>query len=201
MSPKRPRKRATVCGVSEISGTSTMAVRPWASTPSMACRYTSVLPDPVTPSTTTTLPLRASHARRIPSSACDCPFVSWGLALGTKPSPAPPPAGTPRMRRRCSTTTTPRVSSALSDEETFPYSATSSLTRKAPICRAARMDSCLTAPLRGLKSCALGPSLTQRSSTWPVAGSHTTHCPFCLRTVGVPPGGVNRRTQLESGAM
>ena len=101
----------------------------------------------------------------------------------------------------CSTTTTPRDSRALSEDETLPYSAVSSLTRSAPICRAAKMASCLTAPLRGLKPCALGPSLTQRSSTWPVAGSHTTHCPFCLRTVGVPPGGVNRRTQLESGAI
>ena len=56
VSPKRERKRPTVWAVSEISGTSTQAERPAANTRSMAERYTSVLPEPVTPSTSTTSP-------------------------------------------------------------------------------------------------------------------------------------------------
>ena len=48
-SPNRAWNRPTVCGVSAISGTSTIAPRPAASVSCTARRYTSVLPDPVTP--------------------------------------------------------------------------------------------------------------------------------------------------------
>ena len=47
--PKRARNQFTICGVSEISGTSTMAVRPDWSVSRIARMYTSVLPLPVTP--------------------------------------------------------------------------------------------------------------------------------------------------------
>ena len=46
---KRAAKRATSCGVRAISGTSTRACSPRATTSSIARRYTSVLPLPVTP--------------------------------------------------------------------------------------------------------------------------------------------------------
>ena len=46
---KRTAKRRIICGVSAISGTSTIAPRPAASAASIAARYTSVLPLPVTP--------------------------------------------------------------------------------------------------------------------------------------------------------
>ena len=45
----RRRNRRIVCGVRLISGTSTIASRPCATTASIALRYTSVLPLPVTP--------------------------------------------------------------------------------------------------------------------------------------------------------
>ena len=48
ISEARP-KRPTSCGVSAISGTSRTAPRPSLRTSSMARRYTSVLPEPVTP--------------------------------------------------------------------------------------------------------------------------------------------------------
>ena len=48
-SPKRARKRRTSWGVREISGTSTRAAPPSFRVLAMACRYTSVLPLPVTP--------------------------------------------------------------------------------------------------------------------------------------------------------
>ena len=83
-SPKRPRKRATVWGVSDISGTSTQAVRPAARVASMVCRYTSVLPEPVTPSTTTTSPRAAALASFMTRSASACPGVRAGLGLGVK---------------------------------------------------------------------------------------------------------------------
>ena len=38
VSPKRSTKRETICGVSAISGTSTIAPRPWASAAAAACR-------------------------------------------------------------------------------------------------------------------------------------------------------------------
>ena len=93
-SPKRPRKRATVCGVSDISGTSTHAVRPAASVSSMACRYTSVLPEPVTPSTSTTSPSPRERAASMAASASACPRVSGGFDEGVKePAGWTAPAG------------------------------------------------------------------------------------------------------------
>ena len=47
--PKCSRKRPTVCGVSEISGTITITPRPRASTWRMTRKKTSVFPEPVTP--------------------------------------------------------------------------------------------------------------------------------------------------------
>ena len=49
---------------------------PAARTRSMASRYTSVLPEPVTPSTSTTSPRPASHARAMAARASFCPCVS-----------------------------------------------------------------------------------------------------------------------------
>ena len=51
-SPKRARKRAASCGVRAISGTSTSAPRPCCRASAIRRRYTSVLPDPVTPCST-----------------------------------------------------------------------------------------------------------------------------------------------------
>ncbi|CSB93785.1 Uncharacterised protein [Vibrio cholerae] len=47
---KRWRNRLMVCGVKPISGTNTKACSPRANTGVMRLRYTSVLPEPVTPS-------------------------------------------------------------------------------------------------------------------------------------------------------
>ena len=178
-SPKRPRKRATVCGVSDISGTSTHAVRPAASVSSMACRYTSVLPEPVTPSTSTTSPSPRERAASMAASASACPRVSGGLGEGVNDGAAESadgaepaePSAIPRMRRRCSMRTTPCFSSALRGDDTAPNSAVSSATRSSPRSRAAAMDACFTAFLRGSKSASAGPGTTQRSSTSPTVGS------------------------------
>ena len=48
-SPNLARNMPSICGVSEISGTSMIAPRPAASVRAMTERYTSVLPLPVTP--------------------------------------------------------------------------------------------------------------------------------------------------------
>ena len=48
--PKRRSKRPTVCGVRPISGTRISTCLPCLSTGSITCKYTSVLPLPVTPS-------------------------------------------------------------------------------------------------------------------------------------------------------
>ena len=54
-SPNRARKLRSVCGVSEISGTSMIAFLPSASVRSIASIYTSVLPLPVTPNSRETV--------------------------------------------------------------------------------------------------------------------------------------------------
>ena len=69
MSPKRARKRATVWGVRDISGTSTMAPWPRERVRSVAWRYTSVLPDPVTPSMSTAVFAGSSMAASTHKSA------------------------------------------------------------------------------------------------------------------------------------
>ena len=57
-SPKRSTNRPAVCGVSAISGTSTMAERPRSSAIATDRRYTSVFPLPVTPSSSSGVPGR-----------------------------------------------------------------------------------------------------------------------------------------------
>ena len=61
MSPKRARKRPTVCGASAISGTSTITPRPRSSVAAAAWRYTSVLPLPVGPASRTWPPPRVER--------------------------------------------------------------------------------------------------------------------------------------------
>ena len=79
-SPKRARKRATSCGVSAISGTSTMVPRPLARAAAMACRYTSVLPEPVTPWSRKSFASPAAIAPSMPTPASFCGPVSSGGA-------------------------------------------------------------------------------------------------------------------------
>ncbi len=55
--PNRPRNSATVCGVSEISGTITITPRPSARTRSITRMKTDVFPLPVTPYSSETPPL------------------------------------------------------------------------------------------------------------------------------------------------
>ena len=207
-SPKRPRKRATVWGVREISGTSTMARRPSASVRSMACRYTSVLPEPVTPSTSTTRPSPAARAASMAATAAFWPSVSCGAAEGAGAA-APPvgapareaPSSMPRMRRRRSTVTAPLAASAFNVEPTAPNSRDSSATRTSPAPTAASISCCFTAFLRGTNASKAGPRVTQRSSTSPMAGSSTRQRPSRPRTMrGTARGGVNKRAHSESGA-
>ena len=70
-SPKRARKRPSACGVSAISGTSTIAPRPRASAASQARMYTSVLPLPVAPQSRT-LPPPPSSSASMRESAASC---------------------------------------------------------------------------------------------------------------------------------
>ena len=67
-----------VCGVSPISGTSTIAPRPRSSAAAAAARYTSVLPDPVTPWSSSSAPV-AVHRRHDPRHGA--------LLLGTQLHP------------------------------------------------------------------------------------------------------------------
>ena len=62
MPPKRARHSRPTQSVSAISGTSTSAVRPRASVASMARRYTSVLPLPVTPKSRPAVNVRVEPA-------------------------------------------------------------------------------------------------------------------------------------------
>ena len=94
-SPNRAWNRPTVCGVSAISGTSTIAPRPAASVSCTACRYTSVLPEPVTPWSRN----RPSAAVRAAASASG--RVERGLLLGgqrRRPGVAPPRRSPDRHR-------------------------------------------------------------------------------------------------------
>ncbi len=171
-SPNRPRNLATVCGVSEISGTSTQAVLPCARTASMACRYTSVLPLPVTPSTNTTDPSARSQALEMAERASCWPSVSRmrGMPSVAGLGGRSVAGGMPRIRRRRSMAMTPFSASDLRALATLPYSSVSSAALSSPPCRADRICACLTAFFLGSKSAAAGPSLTQRSSTSPTVG-------------------------------
>ena len=108
MSPKRAWNRATVCGVSAISGTSTITPRPRSSVSAAARRYTSVLPEPVTPCS------RWAPPARTDSSAAACACVSSttrsgaGLVRGA------------RRRARGAIVTSPRASSRRSAARSTP---------------------------------------------------------------------------------
>ena len=67
--PKRFSKRARVWGVSAISGTSTITWPPRANTGAILCKYTSVLPLPVTPSKSKTSK-RPAAASMASTAAC-----------------------------------------------------------------------------------------------------------------------------------
>jgi len=73
----RWRKRWMVWGVRAISGTRTMACRPQATTSSMARRYTSVFPDPVTPFRTMTPNVSAAARALMRWRARACSAVRW----------------------------------------------------------------------------------------------------------------------------
>ncbi len=190
-----------------------------------------VLPEPVTPSTTTTSPQACSRARSMAARALSCPGVSAGFGEGVKPSNAmvdvieaeaegapsevsasvpltaipgklPSAPSAPRMRRRRTMRTTPFDSRARRVDEIAPISADRSDTRSSPVRTAATIASWRTAFLRGSNAESSGPATTHRSSTSPTFCSSKRHRPSRPCTIrGMPPGGVNRRTQEESGAM
>ena len=81
--PNRRRNRRIVCGVRLISGTRTIASRPRATTRSMAARYTSVLPLPVTPCSRNVPNASASRAGASRSSASRCSAVGSGLTAAS----------------------------------------------------------------------------------------------------------------------
>ena len=110
MSPKRAAKRATVCGVSAISGTSTITPSPRSSAAAAARRYTSVLPDPVTPWSSRASPAAASIA----ASAAVCAAVG-----STARSAAGFVRGT-RRATRGAIVTSPRASSRRSAARSSP---------------------------------------------------------------------------------
>ena len=199
-SPKRERKRPTVWAVSEISGTRTRAPLPWARTRSMASRYTSVLPEPVTPSTRTTSPRPARTASSMAASAASWPAVrrSGRTAFALERVVVSPP----RTRRRCETATTPRLTNAFTTPVTPDIMAESSAMRTGPAERASMRARWRLAVLAGSKSAAAGVSSTQRSST-AVACSHTS-CQGASsdsrRTRMDCPGATNRRRHSERGA-
>ena len=84
-SPKRAAKRPAACGVSAISGTSTIAPSPRSSAAAHAWRYTSVLPLPVAPASRKFPPLPNAPTMR--SIAARCSSVSCsGSASPASPS-------------------------------------------------------------------------------------------------------------------
>ncbi len=83
VSPKRPRNRSIACGVSEISGTRAMAPWPASSADWIAARYTSVLPLPVTPCSSTTPGFAAAISSRTAASADACSAISGGATVGS----------------------------------------------------------------------------------------------------------------------
>ena len=91
-SPRRARRRPRNCGVSAISGTSTRLDFPRARAASMARRYTSVLPDPVTPCSSRASTPSESMAAVMRATAAACPSVSVGgvSASGAGPNQLSP---------------------------------------------------------------------------------------------------------------
>ena len=78
--PKRLAKRASHGAVSAISGTSTSAWPPWRNAAAIASKYTSVLPDPVTPSSRNGAKPPAVTASAISPAAAACSVSSTGGA-------------------------------------------------------------------------------------------------------------------------
>ena len=70
--PNRRMNRSSHCDDSAISGSSTSACRPAATHSATASRYTSVFPDPVTPSSNATPNARAATIPRNAPAACPC---------------------------------------------------------------------------------------------------------------------------------
>ncbi len=154
-----------------------MALRPRASTPSIACRYTSVLRagDAVDQHD---LPLRALDARVHDRKRFGLTCGKTGLRARAAPTPFSLGSAAPRIRLLLSTRTTP------STQGSSPWRKPRRTRGRAPPCadrprrRASTTAACLTAFLRGAKSSAAGPSVTQRSSTSPpTAGSSRRHEP------------------------
>ena len=199
-SPKRERKRPTVWAVSEISGTSTQAERPWARTRSMAVRYTSVLPEPVTPSTSTTSPDALSVARAIASRAFCCPAVSsLGADAFAEESVVEP--SHPRQLRRSSTATTPRFSSERIVADRSPFMRLSSRVVTGPQESASMSWRWRTARSAGSNDRPSSVRLTHRAVTGVTAGGSYAYEPSSRRTtLPAPPGGNSRRRHSESGA-
>ncbi len=82
-SPKRARKRPTSCGVSAISGTNTIALLPSESARLAARKYTSVLPEAVTPSSKNCARSPASSFCSMAATAAACSRFSSGGTSGT----------------------------------------------------------------------------------------------------------------------
>ena len=115
----------------------------------MAARYTSVLPEPVTPSSTTTPPSPASRAARIAPSARRWPSVSSAAerrGAAALDSTAPP---APRTRLLRSTETTPFFARRATTAETPGTSSASSTWRWGPPRSAASTARSLRALARG----------------------------------------------------
>ena len=79
-SPNRAANCRRSCGVSPISGTSTMALFPCSSACAISCRYTCVLPLPVTPNSSAARGAFSSMSAAMPSYACCCAAESTGAA-------------------------------------------------------------------------------------------------------------------------
>ena len=106
---KRRRKRRTVCGVSAISGTRTMAWRPCSRACANARRYTSVLPLPVTPWRRNVAASPASSASHSDCTAACCGGVKVGGVSGVGRAAASAPSGS-GSTRSSSSVTRPRFS-------------------------------------------------------------------------------------------
>ena len=172
---------------------------PAARTRSMASRYTSVLPEPVTPSTTTTSPRPASHARAMAASASVCPCVRRsGRAATALLSVVFSP---PRTRRRSVTATTPLRASAATAEALPGSVAASSAMRIGPDSSAWSTARWRTAFARGLKEPPFSARLTQRSSTGPLFWHTSSHgsSAEARRTLTVWPGARNGRRASHGG--
>ena len=121
-SPKWARKRRTVWGVREISGTSTIAPRPRARTRFRSSMYTRVFPEPVTPWR------RKGRGKGSPIAAVSAATASsWaGVRGGSGPGSTGMDSKGSRTSSRSSTRTSPFSSRpAITDREKPPLSITS----------------------------------------------------------------------------